>query len=158
MKKLWVGKNGNNVSTKLVISVGAGGKPLQGGSQILYSSFSGLAMLYIYIISIGCFTSVACHYRRIFVHCLSLSAYICQLPVTIGVFLSIVCHYRRIFVYCLSLSAYICSLPVTIGVYLSIARTKILLAGPPWRAPTLVYTYIYIYIYIYIHICIYIYI
>ena len=48
---------------------------LQGGSQILYSLFSGLAMLYIYI------TSIACHYRCIFAHCLSLSAHICSMPV-----------------------------------------------------------------------------
>ena len=47
----------------------------------------------------------------IFVHCLSLLAYICPLPVTIGVYLSIACHYRRIFVHCLSLSAYICPSP-----------------------------------------------
>ena len=90
---------------------------------------------------IGVYLSIACHYRRLFVHCLSLLAYICSLPVTIGVYLSNACHYRRIFVHRLSLSAYICPLPVTIGVYLSIARTKIVLAGPPWRAPTLVYIY-----------------
>ena len=84
-----------------------GASPLQGGSQILYSLFSGLAMLYIYIISIGCYISIACHYRRIFVQCLSPSAYICPMPVTIGVYLSNACHYRRIFVQCLSLSAYI---------------------------------------------------
>ena len=67
------------------------------------------------------------------IQCLSLSGYICPMPVTIGVYLSNACHYRRIFVQCLhyrrifvqclslSLSAYICPLPVTIGVYLSIA-------------------------------------
>ena len=117
---------------------------MQGGSPILYSLFSGLAILYIYVISIAChyrrifvqclslsayicplpvtisvYLSNACHYQRIFVHCLPLSAYICLLPVTIGVYLPNACHYRRIFVHCLSLSAYICLLPVTIGVYLS---------------------------------------
>ena len=125
-----------------------GASPLQGGSQILYSLWSGLAMLYIYIISIGCYNawhyprifvhylslsacicpmpvttgvylSTACHYRRIFVECLSLLVYTCPTPVTIGVYLSNACHYRRIFVHCLSLSAYICPMPVTIGVYLS---------------------------------------
>ena len=79
-----------------------GASPLQGGSPILYSLFSGLAMLYIYIISIGCYISIASHYRRIFVQCLSLSAYVCPIPVSIGVYLSNACHYRRIFVQCLS--------------------------------------------------------
>ena len=72
-------------------------------------------------VTISVYLSIACHYRRIFVHCLSLSASICPLPVTIGVYLSIACHYRRIFVDYLLLSAYICPMPVTIGVYLSIA-------------------------------------
>ena len=56
----------------------------------------------IYIISIGRYISIACHYRRIFVQCLSLSAYICPIPVTIGVYLSNACHYQPIFVQCLS--------------------------------------------------------
>ena len=41
--------------------------------------------------------SNACHYRRIFVQCLSLSAHICPMPVTISVYLSNACHCRRIF-------------------------------------------------------------
>ena len=71
-----------------------------------------------------------CHYQRIFVHTLSLSAYICPYAVTIGVYLSICCHYWRIFVHTLSLLgilvhmlsllAYIWSYTVTIGVYLFI--------------------------------------
>ena len=86
-------------------------------------------MLYIYIICVGSYISMpvtigvylsnACHHRRIFVHCLSLSAYTCPLPVTIGLYLSIAWYYRRIFVHCLSLSAYICPMPVTISVYFS---------------------------------------
>ena len=31
-------------------------------------------------VTIGVCLSIACHYRRIFVHCLSLSAYICRSP------------------------------------------------------------------------------
>ena len=81
-----------------------GASPLQGGwSQFVSSLFSGLAMLYIYIISIGCYRSIACHNRRIFVQCLSPKAYICPMSVT---------NYRRIFVQCLSLSAHICPMPV----------------------------------------------
>ena len=89
-----------------------GASPLQGRSQIVYSLVSGLAMLYIHITSIGCYISIACHYRRIFVQCLSPSAYICPMPVTIGVYLCNPSHNRRIFVQCLSLSAHICPMPV----------------------------------------------
>ena len=39
-------------------------------------------------VTIGAYLSNACHYRHIFVQCLSLSAYICPMPVTIGVYLS----------------------------------------------------------------------
>ena len=62
--------------------------------------------------TIGVCLSIACHYRRIFVQCLSLSAYICPMLVTIGVCLSNAWHDRRIFVQCLSLSAHICPMPV----------------------------------------------
>ena len=58
-------------------------------------------------VTIGVYLSNARDYRRMYVQCLSLSAYICLMPVTIGVYLSNACQYRRVFVQCLSLSAYI---------------------------------------------------
>ena len=45
MCNIYIYSPANNDTTKFVISVRAGGKPPQGGSQTLYSLFSGLAML-----------------------------------------------------------------------------------------------------------------
>ena len=105
-----------------MISVRASGKPPAGRmiTNCVLIFFWASYVIYLYNI-----------HWLLHIHCLSLSAYICPMPVTIGVYLSNGCHYGRIFVQCLSLSAYICpmpvtirnifAMPVTIGVYLPIA-------------------------------------
>ena len=91
------------MSTKIVVILPAGGLPL---ARTLITNFVLIIfwasyVIYLYNIlwlllpvTIGVYLSNACHYRSIFVHCLSLSVYICSIPVTIGVYLSTSCHCR----------------------------------------------------------------
>jgi hypothetical protein len=67
-------------------------------------------------VTISVYLSNACHYRRIFVQCLSLSAYIFPMPVTIGVYLSNACYYRRIF--CASLGKRAPCICICIHIYI----------------------------------------
>ena len=75
-----------------MISVRAGGKPPAGWitNFVVIISWASY-VIYLYNI-----------HWLLHIHCLSLSAYICTMPVTIGVYLSNTCHYLCIFVQCLS--------------------------------------------------------
>ena len=92
----------NNDTTKLVISIRAGGKPLAGRiTNFVLIIFQASYVIYLYII-----------HWLLHIHCLSLLAYICPMPPTIGVYSSNACPHRHIFVQCQSLKAHICSMPV----------------------------------------------
>ena len=70
----------DNDITKLVVSVRAGGKPPAGWiTNLIFTIFLASYVIYLYNIH-WLLHIIACHYRRMFVQCLSLSAYICPMP------------------------------------------------------------------------------